>query len=95
MAAVGIGRVGVHADLVLVDLLWLEADADADSVCHRLALTGAGGRRRWGGVATEEREGGLASCGAMGASSGSGDGEVRMQRPGEEGTREKWRQVMD
>jgi hypothetical protein len=31
---------------------------------------------------------------AMGTLSGSGDGEVRMQRPGGEGMREKWRQVM-
>jgi hypothetical protein len=57
----------VHIDLVVIlDLLRLEADADADCVCRLLALTGAGGRRRWGGVATEEREGGVASCGGHG-----------------------------
>jgi hypothetical protein len=57
----------VHADLVVVlDLLRLEADADADCVCRRLALTGAGGRRPWGGVATEEREGGVARCSGHG-----------------------------
>jgi hypothetical protein len=71
----------VHADLVVVvDILRLEADADADCVCRHLALTGWPRRRG--------RVGWLAAV-AMGASSGSGDGEVRMQRPGGEGMREK------
>jgi hypothetical protein len=52
----------------------------------RVSRTEAGGRRLWGEVATQEREGGVATCG------GHGGFRVDLGRRGSEG--ERWKRQM-